>query len=196
MKYLMYSFFFFILVGCENSEMGCEGEGFLLETIVHQPIQEDCGIWMDLLHSNSPKVIIGHSGACKMLNMSEYAKHIKRILKEFPINKQKNVKIIHINSYETDGILTQDLLNKISESKSWNLTSENCNKENLDKEFHIFNNKEKYLHEIEEVITEEFGRIKKTEFMSMKPYKSNTFKINKEKCYPDSFGAMYTISDS
>ncbi len=185
----MYSFFFFILVGCDNSEMECKSSIFT-ETIVHQPIHEDCSISLDLIHSNPPKVRIGHSGACKTLNISEYAKYIKIILKEFPINKQKNVKMIYINSYETDGILTQDLLNKISDSESWSLTHENCSMENLDKEFNVFNSREKYLHKIEEVITEEFGRIKKTEFLGIKPYKSSTFKIQKEKCYPDSFGVV------
>lgn len=191
----MYGFFLFILVGCEGFETE-DNISVFTETIVHQPIHEDCSISLDLIHNDPLEIKIGYSGACKMLNIFEYTKYIKRVLKTLPINTQKNVKMIYINSYETDGVLTQNLLNKILDSESWSLTHENCNMENLDKEFNIFNNREKYLYKIEEIITKEFGRIEKTEFLGIKPYKQNTFKIQKEKCYPDSFGVViYKIFD-
>jgi len=179
-------------VGCENSETFS-----FTEVIVNRSVHEDCSIWMDLIHSNSPKIRIGYAGACKMLSISEYAKHIKGVFNEFSINKQKNIKIIYINSYETGGILNQNLINKISYSKSWNLTYKNCKMENLNKEFNVFNNREKYLYKIEEVITEEFGKIRKKRFEGILPYKFSNLKIKEEKCYPDSFGlAIYLIAGS
>lgn len=158
------------------------------EMLAEKNISESCNIWVEIGNGRKSFVRAGYAGACKHLDVDEYAKYLGGIFSELKLNETNypQVRVVYVNSYRTDGALNSDLVALVDSSSDWSLHIDSCNGRNLDKEFKKFNETTGYLNRIEKVIKGNFPDIKTAEFNGILPYPGN----NKNVCYPDSFGVV------
>lgn len=173
-----------LVVGCDQ-----KNTKVIIQDIVNESIGDDCNLWIEKGITDNSFIRIGYSGSCKNLSLIKYSRVIKVAFEKYNINKKNHPKVhlFYVNSYVTYGEMNKELNDKFLQSELPLSKKSDCTSHELSITFKIFNEKNKYLLPIENILSKEFDSVKNVSFEGVLPYNFNEGS-NKSKCVPDSFG--------